>query len=411
MQLWEEERLGHSVRLSSEENIRQSSEETVLSYDFILLFLAFFAFAAANQALIPALPIFFTQLGSNERQVGVLVGVMGVAALVSRFFVGGILAKYSEKKVILFGTILFALTFPASFVFSDFWPLLIVRVFQGIAFACFHTAALANVINIVPIAHRGQGLAYFMLAPNFALATAAPSGMFLINKYGFIVFFLSCTGLALCCFFLAWNVNEQKTVIAVESSASASNAFVPEWKIVIPAIANFLQIFVYGALAAFIPLYALQRGVTNPGIFFAASAVAMIAGRLFGGKILDTYDKEKIILILLFTCVVAMVILSFSKTLPMFILVGLIWGIGSSFFMPACMAYAFEYAGSSDGSSVGTYQAFVDLGVALGPVIVGIFVPFTGYPIMFLCLAAVCFIDIVYFQLCVRKRGGTALKV
>ncbi len=395
------------MRLSSEEDSHQSSKEIVLNLDFILLFLAFFTFAAANQALIPALPIYFAQLGSNERQVGVLVGVMGIAALVSRFFVGGLLTKYSEKSVILFGAALFALTFPASFIFSSFWPLFIVRVFQGIAFACFHTSALANVIKIMPISRRGQGLAYFMLAPNFALATAAPFGMFLVNKYGFIVFFLSCAGLALSCFFLAWQVKEQKTVITVEGGASATSAFVPEWKIVIPAIANFLQIFVYGALAAFIPLYALQRGITNPGLFFGASAVAMIGGRLLGGRILDTYNKEKIILVLLCICVGAMVILSFSKTLPMFIFVGFIWGIGASFFMPACMAYAFEYAGSSDGASVGTYQAFVDLGVALGPVIVGIFVPFTGYPIMFLCLATVCLIDIVYFQLCVRKKGGT----
>ena len=79
-------------------------------------------------------------------------------------------------------------------------------------------------------------------------------------------------------------------------------------------------------------------------------------------------------------------------------------GAGATFFMPACMAYAFEYAGSSGGTAVGTYQAFVDLGMGLGPVLMGILIPLTGYRIMFLCLALISLINLCYFQFYVRKR-------
>ena len=72
------------------------------------------------------------------------------------------------------------------------------------------------------------------------------------------------------------------------------------------------------------------------------------------------------------------------------------------------MAYALEYAGSSDGTAVGTFRAISDLGQALGPVVMGIIIPFTGYPIMFLCLALICFINLCYFQFYVRKRGDVA---
>jgi predicted MFS family arabinose efflux permease len=394
--------------MHDEESISKHTGEGLFTRDFVLLFLAFFAFIAANHALIPTLPIYLTKLGSNERQVGVLVGIIGVAALASRFFVGGVLTKYSEKSAMIFGGVLFALTFPAIIMLSRFWPLFAVRVFQGIAFACFHTAALAYVVNIIPPAYRGQGIAYFMLAPNLAMAIVAPSGMFLINQYGFTIFFLSCMSLSLCSLFLSWKVKGRKIIITPEEGTPARSAFLPEWKIVTPAVANFLQMFVYGALTAFFPLYALQCGVTNPGLFFTANAVVMIAGRAVGGRILDTYNKEKIILTLILISTVAMVILSFSKNLPMFIFVGLLWGIGAAFFMPACMAYGFEYAGSSGGSAVGTYQAFMDLGIALGPVIMGIIVPLTGYPIMFLCLAFICLINLAYFQFYVRRRGPVA---
>ncbi|MBP1750991.1 MAG: putative permease of the major facilitator superfamily [Deltaproteobacteria bacterium] len=134
----------------------------------------------------------------------------------------------------------------------------------------------------------------------------------------------------------------------------------------------------------------------------------LIAGRTIGGRIVDTYKKERVILTFICIFIIAMVILSFSRTLPMLVLVGLLWGTGTAFFVPASMAYSLNYAGSSSGASVGTFRAFTDLGQALGPVIVGIIIPLTGYQIMFLCLALVCLINLIYFQFYVRKRSKVA---
>jgi predicted MFS family arabinose efflux permease len=394
--------------VDNEKSVSQHTARNLFSRDFVLVFLAFFVFIASHHALIPTLPIYLAAIGFDERQVGVLVGIMAVAALVSRFLVGGALRQHSEKSAMIFGAVLFALTFPAVIMLSSFLPLFVVRIIQGIAFASFHTASLAYIVKIVPSAHRGQGIAYIGLAPNLAMSLVAPSGMFLINRCGFTVFFLSSAGLCLCSLFLSWKVKGRKMAIAPEQSTRARSAFLPEWKIAVPAITNFLQMFVYGGLTAFIPLYALQRGITNPGLFFTANAVVMILGRAAGGRILDTYNKEKMILSFIFISMAAMVILSFSKTLPLFVFVGLLWGTGAAFFMPACMSYAFEYAGSSSGAAVGTYQAFMDLGMALGPVITGIIVPVTGYPSMFLCLALICLINMGYFQFYVKKRRDTA---
>ena len=395
--------------MDMDRNISQRAGKNVFTRDFVLVLFAFFAFMAAFYALIPTLPIYFSQLGSGERLVGMLVGITGVASLISRLLVGGFLRRYSEKKAMIFGAVLFSLTFPATILFRSFWPLLAVRVLQGIAFASMHTAAITYAINIIPPAYRGQGLAYFMLVPNLAMALVAPSGMFIINQYGFTVFFLSCTGLSVCALVLTWKEREHKTVSAPEQRAPTASVFLPEWKVIVPGIANFLQMFVYGALTAFIPLYALRCGITNPGLFFTAMAVAMITGRVFGGKILDTYNKEKIILVLILISMIAIVILSFSKTLPLFIFVGFLWGVGAAFFMPACMAYALEFAGSSSGAAVGTFQALTDLGMALGPVIMGLIISISGYRLMFLCLAFIYLIDMCYFQFYVRKRHRMAV--
>jgi MFS family permease len=123
-----------------------------------------------------------------------------------------------------------------------------------------------------------------------------------------------------------------------------------------------------------------------------------------GGKIQGAWGKEKIILTFTLTSMVTMIILSFSKTLPMFIFVGLLWGAGVAFIFPVSMAYALDYADSSGGTAVGTFRAVTDLGSAIGPMVTGAILPITGYQIMFRCLALICLINFCYFQFYVKKK-------
>jgi len=74
---------------------------------------------------------------------------------------------------------------------------------------------------------------------------------------------------------------------------------------------------------------------------------------------------------------------------------------------PVSMAYALDYAGSSAGTAVGTFRALMDLGLSLGPIVMGMIIPSIGYPPMFLFLAAICLVNLCYFQFYVRRRRNT----
>jgi MFS family permease len=169
---------------------------------------------------------------------------------------------------------------------------------------------------------------------------------------------------------------------------------------------SFMGSMIWGAVTAFFPLYALGQGVSNPGLFFAALAITLILARSLGGKILDIYAREKVILPCLLAQIIAMSILIFSTTLPMFILVAVIWGMGTAFFYPALVAYVIDLAGPSRGPAIGTYMALSDFGAGMGSVIMGIILQLTNYPIMFLCLAFTGVINLLYFYFAVRKKGG-----
>ena len=378
----------------------------ILTRDFILGSSAQFIFMMAFYILVPTLPIYLSRSGADETEIGFLVGIFFVSALVFRPFVGKALQRIPEKTFMIAGALLFALTSFAYLVAPPFWPFLVVRIFQGIALALFHTASFTLIANISPKAHWGESFSYFLLASNFSLALAPPVGMFIVNHFSFSVLFLVCSGASLCCLCIAAKLG-RKHVAPLKPSPAGKDSFLSS-KAVPPSIISFFTMITWGALTAFFPLYALDHGVSDPGLFFTAVAIVLFLCRGFGGRILDLYSKERVIPPLITTYVASMTLLAFSTNLPMFILVAGIFGIGNALLGPVVMAYALDRAGSSPGPAVGTYTAISDLGLGLGPVIMGIVVQFSGYSIMFLCLAFTGVMNLVYFYFFVRKGIGRA---
>ena len=273
--------------MRDEEGISPHTLRNILIRDFVLGFLAFFGFMAAFNALVPTLPLYLARLGSSEREIGALVGTIGVSSLLSRLLVGRVLRKHSERLVIMWATILFALSFLALIVFRPFWPFFVVRLLRGIAFASLDTSAIAYAIRITPPAYRARALSYFLVAPNFASAIASPSAVFVVNEYNFTVLLLGCAGLSLCAFLLSWKLKEEAVKPVVISTAKHAPFF--ERKILAPAMMNFLFYFCWAGMMAFFPLYSVKCGVTNPGVFFSANGVMIIVGRVLGRRLLDTY--------------------------------------------------------------------------------------------------------------------------
>jgi len=374
----------------------------IFTRDFILCFLAQFTFTFVFFNLIPTLPIYLSRLGSTEVEIGVLIGISAASSLVLRPFVGRALLNIPEKTFMIAGLLLVAFTSAAYLLAPPFWPFLIVRIFQGIGFAFFSTASFTLIANISSKAHLGQSLGYFTLSFTLSGALAPPLGMFLINHFSFPILFLACSGLSLCSLLVIHPLGRRQVAPLrdsfTEDGLLFSRGALP------PSILAFFPFLIWGALTAFFPLYAIQHGVDNPGFFFSTTAVVLILSRSLGGKILDLHNREKVILPCLMAYIISMAILAFSKTMPMFILVAVIYGIGPAFLTPALLAYALDRGGAT-GPTMGTFHAITDLGICLGPVIMGIVIDLTSYPIMFLCLALMGIAGLNYFYFFVRKKG------
>jgi MFS family permease len=376
--------------------------QKILTRDFVLNFLAQFAFSFVSFILIPTIPVYLSRFEAKAGEIGFLVGVLSVSSLIPRPFIGRALLRIPERKFMMAGAVLYTLSSIAYLAAPPFWPFLTVRVLQGVGLAFFSTASVALIANITSENRRGQIISYYFLSFNFAFALAPYFGMLLINQFSFTVLFLVCTALSLSTLFITLKLRKTQG-IPIENESIQNQPFFSR-EVLTSAIMAFLLNVIWGALGAFFPLYALRHGVSNPGIFFAFVAITLILGRSLGGRILDIYRREKVITPCLIVVILSIVILTFSTTLPMFILVAIIFGTGWAFLYPSLVVYAVENSGSARGPAMGTFTALADLGAGIGPMIMGLILEWTNYPVMFIFLALIGAINFLYFYYTIRKK-------
>jgi MFS family permease len=377
--------------------------QKIFTRDFVLCFSSQFTSVSVISVLLPTLPIYLSTLGANKAEIGLLIGVFSVTSLVFRPFVGRMLLRVPEKRFMMMGTLIY-LTSSLAYLFAKpFFPFFIVRAFHGAGLACFSTAVFTRVANDAPEAHRGQTLTYFLLSFNLGWAVAPAIGMFCLNRFGFTALFLGCAGLSLCTFLVTLRLGKTQG-ISSEERLTKMGVFLNR-EALSSSIISFVSNFLWGAVAAFFPLYAVGHRVDNPGFFYAAYAITVMLIRGMGGKILDVYAREKVILPCFATQTAAMIILVFSTTLPMFILAAALWGIGNSYLIPILILYAVDRADRSQrGPAMGTYTAFSDLGMSLGPVIMGIILQLSSYRVMFIFLAFSGVINFAYFYFSIYRK-------
>jgi predicted MFS family arabinose efflux permease len=367
----------------------------LINRNFILAFCAQLSLMSVYQLLIPTLPLYLKRLGSTEIEVGLLVGTMGIASVFARPIVGKLLSKTGARFFMLMGASLYIAASAAYLIAPPFWPLLFIRILHGAAFGFFHTASTTYVVNVTEPTYRARALAYFALTMNFAGTIAPPLGVVLLNRYGSPYLFLTCTAVSVCIVLftstLGLSTSETPENNPEHKASLFSKGAIPH------SVVGFMALWVWASMTTFYPIFATKQGVANPGLFFTTMAITLIISRIVGGRILDMVDRRILVLCCLATSIVAMIVLSLSRSQPMFLFSAIIWSSGHAFLLPSLMTLAIERSGSPASSVVATVYSISDVGVFSGPLVMGVVIHYSNYPLMFLCLSFVGFVNLIYF--------------
>lgn len=376
---------------------RVARKDKLLTSNYLLVCFSSFGFFASFHLLLPTLPVYVTEnLHGLESEVGLIIGVFTITAVVLRPFVGRSIDRRGKKLFLVVGAVVFLLS-SVLYNFTNTVPLLLLlRAFHGVGIATFTTASTALIADIAPAERRGEAMGYFGMFSSVAMAVAPALGVVLIQAYDFTTLFLTSAVFAAIGVVLSGLVTEHSDPASDPPQQTRPTLF--SRRAFFPAIVIFGFTVTYGAISSFLPLYADKQGFENPGLFFTVFAVTLIFVRIGTGWLSDRFGRATMIVPGLAVAALAMVMLAFSSTMWMFVVVGVVYGAGFAAVQPTMLAFVTDRVEPWErGAAMGTYTAAFDLGIGLGSILLGLVLQFTGFGTMFVVAGAICLLGLVYF--------------
>ena len=342
-------------------------------------FLLFFAF----YLLLPILPLYLIEVfETNRSTVGIILSCYTLAALLVRPASGFFLDMFNRKPLYLIAYFLFVLCF-VGYTFATLLGLfVVVRILHGLTFGMVTTAGNSLIVDIMPSSRRGEGLGYFGVANNLAMATGPMFSLFLHDFYSFNIIFYLAIGSGLLGFLVANTIKSNKKVEkSLKEPVAFDRFFLPQG--LSGGLSFLFMALPYGMLTTYVAIYGKELGVgSSMGIFFSLMAIGLIGSRLFSGKMVDRGKLTWVITCGTMICLLAFFILStlnklsvFANTTTisfLFYLIAITLGVGYGMLFPAYNTLFVNLAPNNRRATASsTYLTSWDSGIGLGLVLGG----------------------------------------
>ena len=362
-----------------------------LRRNLVILFAAGLLFWSSLTTLLPTLPLYVEYVGGTKQQIGLVMGCFAIGLLLFRPWLGQLADRRSRKLVLLIGLGATAAA-PLGYMVGKSIPLLILlRAFHGISIAAFTTGYSALVADIAPPKQRGEVIGYMSLVTAIGMAIGPALGGFLQASAGYNALFLLSSGLGvLGILFTTQIVNPSVSTTQLKTSGDnpTDNRF---WRLLIsprlriPAIVLLLIGLAFGTLSTFVPLFIKSVGVDlNPGLFYTATAISSFSVRLIGGRASDRYGRGLLITISLIFYTLSMLFLWIATSANMFLLAGILEGMGAGILLPTIAAMLVDRAMPQErGRIFGVCMVGFDVGIAIAGPFLGLVAEQVGYRNMF----------------------------
>lgn len=253
-------------------------------------FSLFFAF----YLLTPLLPLYLSEnFGATKDVIGMVLSGYTLTALISRPISGYLVDTFPRKKVLLWSFFFFFIFFAGYLTASTILLFTIVRTLHGAPFGSVTVANSTAAIDVLPSSRRNEGIGYYGMSNNLAMAIAPSVGIF-IYKYteSFDLLFWLALIIALIGMIidssLKYETNNSKTQKPQkqETHKLLDRFFLTRgWLIAVNMVFYGLC---FGVLSNYLAIYSKEvMGITGgTGTYFIILAVGLIASRLQGSKAL-----------------------------------------------------------------------------------------------------------------------------
>ena len=384
-------------------------KDRLLSRNYILVCLAAFLMSFSFFILVPTLPLYLKDtFGISQALIGVVLSCYVIAVLCVRPLTGFVADTFPRKSVYIIAYAAFVASFFGYFFITKTLALFILlRIFHGLSFGMLTTAGNTLVIDVMPSSRRGEGLGYYGVTNNLAMAFGPMTGLFVISSGNYNLLFLTSLITGAVGLLLGSLVRTTETITTekVEFKLSADRFFLKEG--IRACIAFLLMAIPYGMTTSYMALYAKESGITqNTGLFFTMMAAGLIISRLHSGKRVDqgfvTQTIRTGIGIAIFGAVGEALLstiagASITAGYIAYFLTALLFGYGYGTLFPAYNTLFINLAPNSRRATANaTYLTGWDVGIG-GGMLLGGAISTDGYTTCYI-LGAVLLIALIFFE-------------
>ncbi|OMP68031.1 MFS transporter [Domibacillus epiphyticus] len=385
------------------------SKPALWTKDFIGIALTNFFVFMSFYFLLVTLPIFvLNEMNGSETEAGLAITVFLISAILIRFISGQWVEHFGQKRVLIASLIIFlAATMLYPFI-NGLTALLILRFFHGIGFGMATTAAGAVVANIIPNSRRGEGMGYYVMSMNLAMAIGPFAGLAIMNEWGIKTGFLVCITIAAAALLTGLSLKKDELQRQPEErfKMDLSPGNLIEKSAVPISLTGLFFAIVYSAILSFVSVYAEELHLGEvAGYFFVVYAIIILLSRPFTGRWFDQYGANRIVYPSIVIFAVGMLVLSLAGGPAFYLIAAGVIGLGWGTLFPGFQTIAISRARPEKKAlATATFLSLFDLGIGLGSFVIGAAAAGLGFKTLYAACAVYVLIGIIVYYF-VQKAG------
>ncbi|MFH1037950.1 MAG: MFS transporter [PVC group bacterium] len=341
------------------------------------------------------LPLLIEKMGGDAADIGLVMGITPLGAVISRIFWGRWMDLAGRKKILLLGTLLNTAAILLFLTVRGVGILMVMlRLLQGLALGGNITAVWTIIADITPQRRLAESLGIFGIAGMAALALGPWGGELVMKAHGFPGLFIASGLLSLTAVLLSLRVRESRP-------SSACDSITPSYRKMLKGgvMSVFLVTIAFAvsrsAFASFFAEYSRLRQIGSMGVYSIIYSGTTIGFRLLAGRLPDRLGRTRVLIPALIVFGTGIGLIAFIHSWPLFILSAFFCGLGHCFLYPVLNALVIQKVHScTRGTATGLFINSFDLGIGAGSIAWGLAAQFGGYRLMYLLGGATALLGI-----------------
>ena len=369
---------------------------------------------AAFYMITSGFPLYVSTISNNPAIAGTLTTTLMTASLITRFFASVLIQKINMKVLLLVSIIYFMATIVLTFFNDSIGFIIFIRALQGIGFCVLTNLLYTISSSMVPRVRLGEGLVFFAMATSIGTSLGPMIAIAYLANYSFHSMLMITLVLMIFSFIGSLLIKKDsiETVASQPKSIQAPASKEPFYKymfdrrILVPSILVALNYFAIAGTVSFLGAYGkeinLGGGISQ---FFTAQLIAMVLVRSFSGRIFDKYGHKVLMIPGAISGVCGLILLSFANSISWVLISGCLFGIAYAVIQPIIQAWALTLVPPEKKATANSMLLiFMDLGMAVGSLVLGLLAKNVGYGLTFRYSAIAMIAILVIYLISSRKK-------